>query len=85
MMDRIDAALEQKLRAEPDARVRLIVRTTAPAAESAERFAEYGLRVIRASSLINAVTVEGTAASALSLCDEDWVAYIEEDRSVHIM
>ena len=81
-MKQIDAALESKLRANPDARVRLIVRTRGPVASGA--FSEKGLRVIRTSSLINAATVEGTAAEALRLCDEDWVDHIEEDRPVHI-
>ena len=83
-MKQIDAALEKKLRAKPDAHVRLIVRTSRPPGEVSTLLAEKGLRVLRSSSLINAVTVEGTAQSALRLCDEDWVAHIEEDKTVRI-
>jgi|GraSoiStandDraft_15_1057317.scaffolds.fasta_scaffold237734_2 hypothetical protein len=83
-MKQIDAALEQKLRAKPEARVRLIVRTARPPGEVTALLAEKGLRVLRTSALINAVTVEGSAQSALLLCDEDWVAHIEEDKPVRI-
>jgi len=83
-MKQLDANLEQRLRAHPDARVRLIVRTNAAPADAKPLLEAKGLRVIRTSTLINAVTVEGTGSAALALCDEDWVARIEEDKPVHI-
>jgi hypothetical protein len=44
-----------------------------------------GFKVIRVSSLINAVTVEGKAQMALRLDQEEWVVRIEEDKIVHTM
>ncbi len=83
-MKQFDAKLEQRLREHPSAHMRLIVRTNVAPAEAKTMLEAKGLRVIRSSSLINAVTVEGTGTAALSLCDEDWVAHVEEDKLVHI-
>ncbi|MCA1553093.1 MAG: hypothetical protein LC737_01810 [Chloroflexi bacterium] len=83
-MKQIDPKLEQRLCAHPQTRVRLIVRTNMPPADCAVMLADKGLRVVRTSSLINALTVEGTAKDALALCDEDWVVHVEEDKPVHI-
>ncbi len=84
-MKPMDVSLEQKLRGDPNAHVRLIIRTAAKPAQYRTALEQQGLRVLRVSTLINAVTVEGLAKSALALRDKDWVAAIEDDRPVHSM
>ncbi len=84
-MSKMDATLEKKLRSDPSAKVRLIVRTVNRPEQSTAVLQAKGLQVVRTSTLINAITVEGSAKAALSLGDEDWVARIEEDKPVHTM
>jgi hypothetical protein len=84
-MSRIDAAFEKKLQSNPSASVRLIVRTAQAPAQYVSALEAQGFKVIRTSSLINAVTVEGKAQLALTLGNEDWVVRIEEDKIVHTM
>ncbi len=84
-MPRIDAALEQTLRSDPDATQRCIVRTKAPPGAYREVIEGYGLNVVYISTLINAVTVEGPANAILQLCEEHWVSAVESDKPVHTM
>jgi hypothetical protein len=84
-MSRIDAAFEKKLQSNPSANVRVIVRTAQAPAQCVSALEAQGFKVIRVSSLINAVTVEGKAQMALRLDQEDWVVRIEEDKLVHTM
>ncbi|MBI1801150.1 MAG: hypothetical protein HY259_10625 [Chloroflexi bacterium] len=84
-MNRMDPALEQRLKSNPGAQVRLIVLTAKPPEPYTAALQAKGFRVVRVSSLINAVTVEGSAHAALALGDEDWVTRIEEDKPVHTM
>ena len=84
-MAQIDATFEKKLQNNPTAKVRLIVRTTQPPAQCASLLEAQGFKIIRTSTLINALTVEGSAKSALSLRAAAWVARIEEDKPVHTM
>lgn len=84
-MQQIEAAFEQKLRNNPKAPVRVIVRTKGDPSPHTHALQSKGLHVVRTSALINAITVEGTGQQALALCDEDWVERIEEDKPVHTM
>ncbi len=84
-MKALDAALEQKLRSNLDAKVRVIVRTNGDPNQYTQTLQSQGFHVVRTSSLINAVTVDGTAKLALALGGADWVARIEEDKPVHTM
>ena len=84
-MKPIDTALEQKLRAHPNAHVRVIVRTSKPPADCVAALPALNLRAVYTSTLINAITVEGTAQNALALNNADWVVRVEEDKPVHTM
>jgi hypothetical protein len=84
-MTAIDASFAKKLKANPRARQRAIVRTEPPAAEHRDDCERLGLRVIRVSTLINAVTVEGAGGVLLALEREEWVVRVEEDKAVHTM
>lgn len=84
-MTRIDKALEARLKTAPDAPARVIVRTAPHASEYASVLEAEGLRVVRVSSLINAVTVEGPARAILSLSNKPWVVGLEPDGTVHTM
>jgi hypothetical protein len=84
-MSRIEAAFEKKLQSDLSAHVRVIVRTAQPPAQYVSTLEAKGFKVVRMSSLINAVTVEGSAQSALTLSNEAWIVRIEEDKIVHTM
>lgn len=84
-MTAIDASFAKKLKAHPRARQRAIVRTAPPAAAHQSDCERLGLRVIRVSTLISAVTVEGAGELLLALEDETWVVRVEEDKAVHTM
>ncbi len=81
----IDASFAKKLKSNPQARQRAIVRTASPAADHTADCERLGLRVVRVSMLINAVTVEGSGHVLLALERETWVVRVEEDKVVHIM
>lgn len=84
-MKALEPRFEKRLRQNPAARLRAIVRTgPQPAARTAD-MERRGLRVVRVSTLIDAVTVEGPATAVLSLARETWVVRIEEDKPVHTM
>jgi hypothetical protein len=81
-MDKMDAALRNRLSAAPDAIVGLIVRTDGDPTPHLNRLGEMGLRVERQFRLLPGVSVTGRAGSALTLAQEAWVLKIEEDRAV---
>lgn len=80
---RIAARLARRWRADPQARVRAVVRTLADADEAQSSLEQRGLKIVRRYSLLPAFAVNGTAQDLLSLADEDWIASIEEDVQVH--
>ena len=84
-MDKIDSVLYQKLSAEPQQSVALIVRTDGDPAPHLSRLAELGLQVGHQFRLVPGVSVTGLAAAALLLLDETWVLKVEEDRPVTTM
>jgi hypothetical protein len=84
-MDKIDKALHQKLAADPEQSVALIVRTDGDPMPHLSRLAEFGLQVGHQFRLVPGVSVTGSAASALLLLHEEWVIKIEEDRPVTTM
>ena len=84
-MKKIDDALHQKLVADPDHSVALIVRTQGDPAPHLSRLEQLGLRVGRQFKLLPSVAVSGRAGAALKLLEEDWVEKIEEDRPVRTM
>jgi len=84
-MDKIDQALRQKLAADPERSVALIIRTDGDPAPHLQRLAELGLKVEHQFRLVPGVSVTGRAAAALLLLDETWILKIEEDRPVTTM
>jgi hypothetical protein len=84
-MSKIDSVLYQKLSAEPQQSVALIVRTDGDPAPHLYRLAELGLQVGHQFRLVPGVSVTGLAAAALLLLDETWVLKVEEDRPVTTM
>lgn len=84
-MVKIDRALNQKLAADPEQWVALIVRTHSDPTPHLTRLAELGLQVGHQFRLVPGVSVTGSAAAALLLLEEKWVSKIEEDRPVTTM
>lgn len=84
-MEKIEEALHQKLAADPEQSVALIVRTDGDPTPHLSRLAELGMQVGHQFRLVPGVSVTGSAASALLLLSEKWVIKIEEDRPVTTM
>ena len=84
-MDKIDSVLHQKLAADPEQPVSLIVRTDGDPSPYLPRLAELGLKIGHQFRLVPGVSVTGSAGAALSLIEEKWVVSIEEDRPVKTM
>lgn len=81
-MSKIDPAWEQVLRAQPDAQVHAIVRTTGPPPGDPTEWDQRGLRLRHTFTLVPGVAVSGPAHAILKLLDEPWVAHVEPDREV---
>jgi hypothetical protein len=84
-MDKIDGVLHQKLAADPEQSVALIVRTDGDPTPHLSRLAEFGLQVGHQFRLVPGVSVTGSAGAALLLLEQKWVVKIEEDRPVTTM
>lgn len=84
-MDKIDSVFHQKLAANPEESVALIVRTDGDPSPHLPRLTELGLKVGHQFRLVPGVSVTGSAGAALSLIEEKWVISIEEDRPVKTM
>ncbi len=84
-MDKIDSVLHQKLAADPEQAVALIVRTDGDPTPHLPRLAELDLQVGHQFRLVPGVSVTGSAGAALLLIEEKWVIKIEEDRPVTTM
>jgi hypothetical protein len=77
-MVQMTPTLEQKLKSNQAAQVKLVIWTTHSPAQYTARLQAQGFQVLHSSKLINAVTVEGQANAALALGAQTWVACIEE-------
>jgi len=84
-MDKIDSVLRQKLAADPEQPVSLIVRTDGDPSPHLPRLVELGLQVGHQFRLVPGVSVTGFAGAALLLIEEKWVIKIEEDQPVTTM
>jgi hypothetical protein len=84
-MAKIGTELEQQLKAMPNRRVDLIVRTQGDATPHLEWLASAGLQVKQQFRLSPGVAISGFGADALELLDQDWVVSIELDAPVSIM
>lgn len=83
-MDKIEHALRDKLKEQPQRTVRLIVRVKGDLAPARARLAELDTTVLHSFRLINAVAISSSAQTALNLANESWVQTIEEDRQVSV-
>jgi hypothetical protein len=84
-MAHIAPELKTKLKRDPQALVKLIVRLKdAPDKRIADLKAR-GLDVRRIFTLISAVAVQGSAETFLALANESWVLSVEEDKPVHTL
>ncbi len=81
-MDRIEPALQAKLQQRPQDTVRLIVRVAGDVTQAVARLKELEVEVLRSFTLIQAVAVLCSAATALTLLQEPWVQTVEEDQQV---
>jgi len=70
---------------EPEAKVRLIVRTRGEPKIYRSLLARRGIQVKRELALIKALAIECEAFSALALLREGWVVSLEEDREVRAL
>jgi len=83
-MDKIEQVLRVRLEDRPQETVRLIVRVAGDVSQATARLTELGVTVLRSFTLIQAVAVSCSAATALALLQEPWVQRIEEDRQVFV-
>jgi hypothetical protein len=81
---KIDQVLIGKWKDRPDETVRLIVRIAGDVSQATVRLSELGVAVLRSFTLIKAVAISCSAATALALVQEPWVEAIEEDRRVFV-
>ncbi len=80
-----DVILIEKLKANPEAEVHLIVRLKRDAGHDLSRLSAMGLRVRHRFRLTRTIAVTGRAADCLDLIDEPWVESVEEDKPVTTM
>jgi hypothetical protein len=85
MTTKIAPDLLRRMKADPDADVRLIVRVKGEPAPAAQHLAGGPLRVLRTFTLVPGLAVAGKARDGLRLLDEPWVDRVEEDREVRVM
>jgi hypothetical protein len=85
MMKKIDAELLEKLRADPEAEFRLIVKTEGEPGQYLTRLQALGMEMRRKFKLTRSLAITARADAALQLADEAWVEKIEEDQIVRTM
>ncbi len=84
-MEKIDAALLERLRADPEAGFRLIVKTEREPGQYLTCLQALGIEVRRKFRLTRSLAITARADAALQLADEAWVEKIEEDQIVRTM
>jgi len=84
-MSKIDNVFHQRLVAQPQQSVSMIIRTQGDPTPHLPRLAELGLEVGHIYTLVPGISATGSAAAALSLLDEEWVFKVEEDKPVRTM
>jgi hypothetical protein len=85
IVKKIDAELLERLRAEPEAEFRLIVKTEGQPGQYLARLQALGIAVRRKFRLTRSLAITARADTALQLADEAWVEKIEEDQIVRTM
>ena len=84
-MKKIDAELLEKLRADPEAEFRLIVKTQGEPGQYLARLQALGIEVRRKFKLTRSLAITARADAALQLADKAWVEKIEQDQIVRTM
>lgn len=82
---KMKARFEEKLRANPSAKVAVIVTTDGSPDEFAPRAEAMRLKVHRQYKLRHMLALRGPANAVLALLDEPWVLFVEEDQPVTTM
>lgn len=83
-MKKVDEELLERLRADPEAEFKLIVKTEGEPDQYLARLQALGIEVRRTFRLTRSLAITARADAALQLADEAWVEKIEEDQIVRI-
>ena len=81
-MKKVDEELLRRLRADPEAEFKLIVKTEGEPGQYLARLQALSIKVRRTFKLTRSLAITATADTALQLADEAWVEKIEEDQIV---
>jgi hypothetical protein len=82
MANQPDSELLERLRAEPDRRVDMIVTVRGDPHEYELKLRDFNLQLKRTFALTRKVALAGAASAFVALSNESWVTKIEEDRPV---
>ena len=85
LVKKIDAELLEKLKADPEAEFRLIVKTQGEPGQYLARLQALGIEVRRKFKLTRSLAITARADAALQLADKAWVEKIEQDQIVRTM
>jgi hypothetical protein len=85
MMSKVDAKLLERLKADPEAEFRLIVKAKGEPGQYLTRLQALGIAVRHRFRLTRSLAVTARADAALQLADEAWVEKIEKDQIVRTM
>ena len=81
-MNKVDAELLERLKADPEAEFRLIVKTAGEPGQYLTHLQALGIEVRRKFKLTRSLAITARADTALQLANETWVEKIEEDQIV---
>ena len=81
-MKRMDEELLERLKADPGAEFKLIVKVEGEPGQYVTRLQALGIEVRRTFKLTRSLAIAARADAALQLADEAWVEKIEEDQIV---
>ncbi len=84
-MKKVDAELLERLKANPEAEFRLIVKTEGEPGQYLARLQALGIKVRRKFRLTRCLAITAKADAALQLAEEAWVEKIEKDQIVRTM
>ncbi len=84
-MKKVDAELLERLKANPEAEFRLIVKTEGEPGQYLTQLQALDIEVRRKFKLTRSLAITARAETALQLADEAWIEKIEEDQIVRTM
>jgi hypothetical protein len=85
MVNKVDAKLLERLKADPEAEFRLIVKAKEEPGQYLSRLQALGIEVRHKFRLTRSLAITARADAALQLADEAWVEKIEQDQIVRTM